>query len=72
MTASAGLARDWLGARGGRVRDHVPDDDGQEFLRRGVLRFLAVLVRGVEVLVPRVGVQGGSRDADGQEREVST
>jgi hypothetical protein len=49
-------------------RDHVPDDDGQEFALRTV-QFLALPGPGVEMLVPRVRVQGGSQKADGQQRK---
>ena len=49
-------------------RDHIPDDNGQEF-PLCALQFLVLSRRRVEVLVPRVRIQGGSRQADGQERE---
>ena len=43
-------------------RDDVPDKNGQKLALLAV-RFLAIRVRHVEVLAPRVGVQGGSQDA---------
>jgi hypothetical protein len=46
-------------------RDHVPGDDGQEFSLRAP-QFLALSLRRVEVLEPRVRVQGGSQQADGR------
>lgn len=49
-------------------RDHIPGDDGQKFPLCG-LQLLVLSSPRVEVLVPRVRIQGGSQEADGQERE---
>ena len=49
-------------------RDHIPDDDGQEFSLCAP-QLLALSRRRVQVLVPRVRIQEGPQQADGQERE---
>ena len=50
-------------------RDHIPGDDEQKFSLCGP-QFFALSRRGVEVPVPRVRIQGGPQEADGQEREL--
>jgi hypothetical protein len=49
-------------------RDHIPGDDGQKFSPCG-LQLLVLSGPRVEVLVPRVRIQGRPQQADGQEGE---